>query len=183
VPQSQVIFGQAAIPAADPDWEALQVVLRILGGGGFSSRLMDEVREQRGLVYGVGTSPSVRDGLAQLRGSAQTENGDVAEAIQVIQAEIGRLYAEGATEAEVRDAIQYLTGSFPLSLDSNVSIASVLHSYHVSGRPISYINERNALISSVTREDVNRVIRRLFDPAQFTFVVVGQPEGLAASAP
>jgi zinc protease len=177
-PQSLILFSAPGIQDEDPDWIPLAVANYILGGGGFSSRLMDQVREQRGLVYGIGTGTSVRDHVAVLRGSAQTENGDVREAIEVTRAEIARLYAEGPTQAEVDDAITYLTGSFALDLDSNVKIASVVHGYQVAGRPIDYINRRNDLICAVTREDVVRVIRRLFDPAQFTFVVVGQPEGL-----
>jgi zinc protease len=89
-----------------------------------------------------------------------------------------RLYDEGATQAEVNDAITYLTGSFALDLDSNVKIASVVHGYQTAGRDIGYLNRRNDLIRAVTLADVNRVIRRLFNPDAFTFVVVGQPDGL-----
>ncbi len=144
---------------------------------------MDSVREQRGLVYGISTGASVRDHSATIRGSAQSENGNVAEAVSVTRAEIGRLYTEGPTQAEVDDAITYLTGSFALDLDSNVKIASVVQGYQVAGRDIEYINRRNDLIRAVTLADVNRVIRRLFNPDNFTFVVVGQPTGLEASAP
>lgn len=180
-PQSLVLFAGPGIQDEDPDWIPLAVANYILGGGGFSSRLMSEVREQRGLVYGIGTGPSIREHLAIVRGSAQTENGDVREAIEVIRAEMARLHADGATQAEVNDAITYLTGSFALDLDSNVKIANVVHGYQAAGRSIDYINRRNDLIRAVTRDDVNRVIRRLFDPDDFTFVVVGQPEGLDAT--
>jgi zinc protease len=179
-PQSLIVFAAPGIQDEDPDWVALAVANYILGGGGFSSRLMDQVREQRGLVYGIGTGPSVRDHAALIRGSAQTENGNVAEALEVTRAEIARFHNEGATQAEVNDAITYLTGSFALDLDSNVNIASVVHSYQAAGRDIGYINRRNDLIRAVTLADVNRVARRLFNPDAFTFVVVGQPEGLAA---
>ncbi|MGE3929195.1 MAG: M16 family metallopeptidase [Hyphomonadaceae bacterium] len=181
-PQSLILFSAPGIQDEDPDWIPLAVANYILGGGGFSSRLMAEVREARGLVYGIGTSPSVRDLVATLRGSAQTENSDVAEAIATTRAEIARLYNEGATQEEVDDAITYLTGSFALDLDSNVKIASVVFGYQTAGRDIDYINQRNARIAAVTRDDVNRVIRRLFNPDNFTFVVVGQPEGLDAGA-
>jgi zinc protease len=177
-PQSLILFVAPGIQDEDPDWIPLAVANYILGGGGFSSRLMDQVREERGLVYGISTSPSVRDFSAELRGSAQTENGDVAQALEVTRAEMRRLYQEGPTEAEVADAITYMTGAFALSLDSNVKIASVLHGYQVAGRPIDYVNRRNDLIRAVTREDVVRVIRRLFNPDSFTFVVVGQPDGI-----
>ena len=179
-PQSLILFAAPGIQDEDPDWIPLTVANYILGGGGFSSRLMNEVREQRGLVYGIGTGPSVREHAALIRGSAQTENGDVAQALDVIRAEMRRLYEEGATQAEVDDAITYLTGSFALDLDSNAKIAMVVHGYQIAGRDAGYVNRRNDLIRAVTREDVNRVIRRLFNPDDFTFVVVGQPEGLAS---
>ena len=179
-PQSVVLFVGPGIQDEDPDWIPLAVANYILGGGGFSSRLMDQVREQRGLVYGIGTGPSVREHSAVIRGSAQTENGDVRQAIEVTRAEMARLHRDGATQAEVNDAITYLTGSFALDLDSNVKIAGVVHGYQAAGRDIDYINRRNDLIRAVTLEDVNRVIRRLFDPDGYTFVVVGQPEGLEA---
>lgn len=181
-PQSLVLFAGPGIQDEDPDWIPLSVANYILGGGGFSSRLMNQVREQRGLVYGIGTGPSVREHVAIIRGSAQTENGDVREAIDVTRAEIARIYRDGATQAEVNDAITYLTGSFALDLDSNMKIANVVHGYQAAGRDIGYVNQRNALIRAVTLEDVNRVIRRLFNPDGFTFVVVGLPEGLEQAA-
>ncbi|MFT3727554.1 MAG: pitrilysin family protein [Terricaulis sp.] len=180
-PQSLILFSAPGIQDEDSDWVPLAVANYILGGGGFSSRLMDQVREQRGLVYGIGTSPSVRDHAALIRGSAQTENGKVKEAIDVTRAEIAKLYQTGVTQAEVNDAITYLTGSFALDLDSNQKIANVVQAYQVAGRDITYINRRNDLIHAVTVADVNRVIRRLFNPDNFTFVVVGQPEGLDAA--
>ncbi len=182
-PQSLVLFAAPGIQDEDPDWIPLTVANYILGGGGFSSRLMAEVREKRGLVYGVGSGPSVYDHAALIRGSAQTENEDVAAAIEVIRAEIGRLYREGASAGEIEDAKRYLTGSFALDLYSNVAIADVLHRYHVAGREADYVNRRNALIEAVTKADVDRLIKRLFNPEAFTFIVVGQPAGLAAPRP
>jgi zinc protease len=177
-PQSLVSFVAPGVRYDDPDWVPLAVANYILGGGGFSSRLMDEVREKRGLVYGIGTSPRVSDHVAYFAGSAQTGNKNVKGAIDLIKAEIARLRDEGPTQAEVDDAKRYLTGSFPLSLDSDSNIADVLFSYQTSGRPIDYVNQRNALIDKVTRDDVVRVAKRLFDPNAFVFVVVGQPVGL-----
>jgi zinc protease len=182
-PQSLIIFAAPGIQDDDPDWIPLTVANYIIGGGGFSSRLVDQLREQHGLVYGIGTGPSVRDHSALILGSAQTENAHVAEAIALTRAEITRFYRDGATQAEVNDAITYLTGSFALDLDSDVKIANVLQAYQTTGRPIDYVNRRNDLIRAVTLADVNRVIHRLFNPDNFTFVVVGQPTGLDAATP
>jgi zinc protease len=177
-PQSVILFSAPGIQDEDPDWIPLVIANYILGGGGFSSRLMDEVREKNGLVYGISTSASVRDHLATLRGSAQTKNASVARAIDMIKAEIRRLHDQGATDQEVADARTYLTGSFALALDGDAKIASVLQSYQVAGRTIDYVNRRNALIAAVTTAHVNRVIKRLFNADAFIFVVVGQPVGL-----
>ncbi len=177
-PQSLVIFSAPGIQDEDPDWIPLVIANYILGGGSFASRLMDEVREKQGLVYGISTGPRVLEGLATLRGSAQTKNESVQRAIDITKAEIKRLHDEGATEKEVADAKTYLTGSFALDLDGNSKIASVLQSYQVSGRPLNYVNERNDLIRKVTAADVNRVIKRLFIAENFVFVVVGQPVGM-----
>jgi zinc protease len=177
-PQSLVLFQAPGIQDEDPDWISLSVANYIIGGGGSSSRLMDEVREKRGLVYGIGMSPSLREFSATVRGSAQTENKDVKQTIDVVRAELKRAVDQGVTDKEVEDAKRYLTGSFALDLDSNSKIVGMLHSYQWQGRSVTYVNERNGLINAVTRADVERVIDRLFKPEAFTFVVVGQPEGL-----
>lgn len=177
-PQSLILFSAPGIDDSDPDWIPLAVANYIIGGGDFTSRLMTEVREERGLVYGISTSPSVRESSAFMRGSAQTENSNVPEAIATIKQVMAEFAETGPTEEEVEMAILYLTGSFPLSLDSNVGIAGLLSSYQTSGRSVDYVNQRNALIRAVTREDVARAARRLYNPASYTFVVVGQPEGL-----
>lgn len=180
-PQSVVLFSAPGIQDEDPDWIALNVANYILGGGGFSSRLMDEVREKRGLVYGINTGPSVRDHTQAIRGSAQTSNKNVKDAIDLIKVEIARLRDQGPTQAEFDDAIRYLTGSFPLSLDANSKIAGVLSGYQSAGRDMEYINQRNALFMKVTRADVMRALQRFYDPNKFVWVVVGQPDGMAAT--
>jgi zinc protease len=180
-PQSVILFSAPGIQDEDPDWIPLVIANYILGGGSFASRLMDEVREKQGLVYGISTGPRVLNHLATLRGSAQTKNESVKHAIDVIKAEITRLHDQGATVKEVEDAKTYLTGSFALDLDGNSKIAGVLQSYQISGRSIDYINKRNDLIRAVTPADVDRVIKRLFVADQFVFVVVGQPADMPAT--
>jgi zinc protease len=180
-PQSLIVFSAPGIQDEDPDWIPLVIANYILGGGSFASRLMDEVREKQGLVYGISTGPRVYDHLATIRGSAQTKNESVQKAIDLIKAEITRLRDQGATEKEVADAKTYLTGSFALDLDGNSKIASVLQNYQINGRSVDYVNKRNDLIRAVTTEDVNRVIKRLFIADKFTFVVVGQPAGMPAT--
>jgi zinc protease len=178
IPQSAVVFGAPGLMRQDPDYAAAQVLNHILGGGGFSSRLMEEVREKRGLAYGVATYlyPMRHAGL--YLGQVGTENARVAESLSLIKAEIGRLRAEGPTPKELEDAKTYLTGSFALRLDTNAKIANFLLSCQIFGLPIDYINTRNSEIEAVAIDDVKRVAARLLDPEKFAFTVVGSPQGL-----
>ncbi|SLN63044.1 Peptidase M16 inactive domain protein [Roseovarius albus] len=177
-PQSVVTFGQPGIDRNDDDFFAAFVLNHILGGGGFESRLMQEVREKRGLTYGIYTFLSDRDGAEIMMGSVASGNDRVAEAIEVIQNEWARIRDEGVTQAELDDAKTYLTGAYPLRFDGNGTIANIAAGMQMSGRPTDYIANRNDRVNAVTLEDINRVAREFLDPDKLTFVVVGQPEGL-----
>jgi len=183
VPQSAVTFGQAGLKRDDPDWYAALVVNEILGGGGFRGRLMKEIREKRGLAYGVSTGlvPYRHAGL--ILGSVATENARVAESIALIRAEWQRMRDEGPTEDELRDAKTYLTGSFPLGLDSTRRIAGLLVRMQIDGLGIDYLDRRAGLIDGVTLDQARAVARRLFDPARLSFAVVGDPAGLESTRP
>jgi zinc protease len=152
----------------------------ILGGGGFTSRLTEEVREKRGLAYGVYSYLAELDSAKLYMGGVQTANERIAESLDVIRAEWARMAEEGVTPEELEKAKTYLTGSFPLRFDSNAKIANYLVYVMLEDLGIDYINERNALIEAVTLEDVNRVAARLLDPERLSFVVVGKPVGLNA---
>ena len=177
-PQSRVIFGQAGIKRDHKDWYAAYVLNQILASGSFTSRLMKEVREKRGLVYSVGAGLNPMRYSATLVGSLGTQNARVAKSIELVRAEWKRMKEEGATKEEVEDAIRYLTGSFALSLDSTSRIASTLASVQYLGLGLDYLDNRNSFIEAVTVDDVNRVARELLTPEKLTFVVVGQPENL-----
>jgi zinc protease len=183
VPQSAVTFGQAGLKRDDPDWYAALVLNEILGGGGFRGRLMKEIREKRGLAYGVSTGlvPYRHAGL--ILGSVATENGRVAESISLIREEWQRMRDEGPTEDELRDAKVYLTGSFPLSLDSTRRIAGLLVRMQLDGLGIDYLDRRAELISGVTLDQARAVAHRLYDPARLSFAVVGDPAGLQPTRP
>ena len=183
VPQSAVTFGQAGLKRDDPDWYAALVLNEILGGGGFRGRLMREIREKRGLAYGVSTDlvPYRHAGL--IIGSVATENARVAESIALIREEWQRMRDEGPSEAELQDAKTYLTGSFPLSLDSTRRIAGLLVRMQVNGLGIDYLDRRAELISGVTLDHARAVAKRLFDPARLSFAVVGDPAGLPTTRP
>lgn len=180
-PQSLVVLGQPGIAMDDPDFFAAYVLNHILGGGGFESRLMNEVREKRGLTYGVASYLVSRDLAATWQASFASANEKVAEAVQVTRDEWARMAAGGVTDQELAEAKTYLTGSYPLRFDGNGPIADILVGMQLDGMPRDYVVNRNGYIEAVTRDDIARVARRLMTPEGLRFVVVGQPQGLAAT--
>ncbi len=182
VPQSVVQFGQPGLKRDHPDYYVGYVMNYVLGGGGFSSRLYDEVREKRGLAYSVYSYVSPMDAAAILAGGVSTENSRVGESLAVIRAEWARMRDGGVTAVELEDAKTYLTGSFPLRFTSTDSIARMLVGMQYNDLGIDYIDRRNGYIEAVTREDVARVAGSLLQPDKLTFVVVGNPQGVEATA-
>jgi len=181
VPQSVVLFGHAGIKRNDPDWYAAYVMMRILGGGGFSSRLTEEVREKRGLAYSVYAYPNPYEHSALIVGGVATANSRVAESLKVIRDEWRRMAEHGVTPEELANAKTYLNGSFPLRLDSTGRIAGMLLAVQVNGFGIDYLSRRDGFIDKVTEADIKRVAGRLLKPESLTIVVVGRPVGLKAS--
>ncbi len=177
-PQSVAVFGHPGIPRDHPDFFAAYVMNQVLGAGGFESRLMEEVREKRGLTYGVYSWLVPKDLAPLYLGQVASANDRIAEAIAVIRDEWRRMAEEGVTEEELDAAVTYLTGAYPLRFDSNANIAEILVAMQMQGLDPSYVTERNDKIRAVTRDDVNRVARELLDPEGLQFIVVGQPEGL-----
>ncbi len=177
-PQSVAVFGQPGIPFDHPDYFAAYLLNVSLGGGGFESRLMDEVREKRGLTYGVYSYLVGKDGADVWQGSVQSANNRVGEAIAVIRDQWARMAESGVTAGELQDAKTYLTGSYPLRFDGNGPIANILVGMQFQGMPLDYIETRNDRVNAVTLEQINRVAREWLKPELLSFTVVGQPEGL-----
>ena len=177
-PQSVVNFGEAGIKRDDPDFFAAYVLNHILGGPGFAARLMNEVRQKRGLTYGIGSYLVPMNHAETWQGSFASANEKVAEAVSVIRGVWTDVAENGVTEAELDAAKTYLTGSFPLRFDGNGRIAGILVGMMSEGLPASYVNDRNGYIEAVTRDDVKRVAKRLMKPGELRFVVVGKPVGL-----
>ncbi len=181
MPQSIVLFGHEGVARADRDFIPAYVMNYILGGGGFASRLMNEVREKRGLAYSVTSYLYPLQHAPLFLGRVATENARVAETLEVIRSELSRLARDGVSEEELRDAKTYLTGSYPLRFDTNKKISGQLVAIWRNDLGIDYFSNRNALIEAVTREDIQRVAARLFGPDNLIVTVVGQPEGLTAN--
>lgn len=177
-PQSVAVFGHQGIALDDPDYFAAFVANEALGGGGFASRLMDEVREKRGLTYGIGSYLVPMDLGELVLGQVASANEKMAETLQVVRAEWERLAAEGLTETELADVKTYLTGAYPLRFDGNDTIAGILVGMQMNGFPLDYAETRNAKVEAVTMDDVKRVAKRLYRPETLGIVVVGRPVGV-----
>ena len=177
-PQSVTLFGHVGIDRDDPDFFAAYVANEIFGGGGRQSRLSDEVREKRGLTYGVGTFLADYDYADLLLGQFASANDRMAEAIEVVQQEWERISNEGVTEAELEEIKTYLTGAYPLRFDGNGPIARIMVGMQMQGLTPDYINTRNDKVNAVTLDDVKRVSARIYRPEELRFVVVGRPDGV-----
>lgn len=180
-PQSTVLFAQGGIRQDDPDYFAALILNEVLGGGGFASRLMTEVREKRGLTYGIGTGLSIYDQAELLLGQTRVPNDKVAEAIEVIRAEWAKVVSEGITEAELADTKTYLTGSYPLRFDGNGPLASIMVGMQMIGLPPDYPKTRNERVEAVTMDDIRRVAGELVTPDALHFFVVGEPAGVTTT--
>ena len=177
-PQTVVAFALPGPEMDDPDYFAAFVANRIFGGGGFSSRLMEEIREERGLTYGVYTA--LVNGVygPSWMGGMSSSNASVAEAVTLLRGELARM-ADGVSDKELADAKTYLTGEYPLRWDGNGKIAGILAGMQLIGLPIDYPEKRSAMIEAVTAEDVARVSAERLTDDHLHLVLVGRPEHFA----
>jgi zinc protease len=173
VPQAIVQFAEPGIPRSDPDFFPAYLVNYVLGGGGFSARLMNEVREKRGLVYGIGTDLWTFDAGGLIAGQFQTDPDKVAQAIDIVRTEWKRMASEGPTQAELDNAKTYLLGYYPRNFTTTMGTAQVLRGLQIEHLGIDYVTRRQKEIAAVTIDDARRAAKRLFDASQLTFVVVG----------
>ena len=142
---------------------------------------MTEVREKRGLTYGIGTYLVPMDQAEMMVGQFASANEKVGEAIAVVQAEWAKMATGGVTAEELAATKTYLTGSYPLRFDGNGQIAKVLVGMQMEDLSIDYAVTRNAQIEAVTLEDVARLAALLLTPDALRFVVVGQPVGVTST--
>ena len=181
IPQSVVVFGQRGIDRDDDDFFAAYVMNHILGGGGFTSRLYSEVREKRGLAYSISSGLNPQRASAILVGGAGTANARVKKTLEVVKTEWQRMAKHGVTEDELNNAKTYLTGAYPLRFSQSGRIARILVGIQLAGLSLSYVQNRNDFIASVSRNDIARVAKRLLNLKRLVTVVVGRPKGLITS--
>lgn len=177
-PQSAIMFGHQGYGRDHPDWIAATIVNRVLGGGSFVSRLTQEVREKRGLTYGISTFVVPYRGTGALMGFTQLAGNNVAPAIEVIRQVWAELAKDGLTQAELDDAKTYLMGNFPLQVATTDDMARYLVSLQLYNLGIDYMERRGELIGGVTLEQVNRVARDLLQPQALLFTIAGPAPGV-----
>ena len=180
VPQAVVTFGGQGLARNDPDFMAGYIVNHILGGGSFSSRLYKEVREKRGLAYGVSDSLVWFKRAAVVLGGTATRADRTGDALAIIEAETKRMADDGPTADELAAAKSYLKGAYALSLDTSGKIAAQLTQIQLDRLGIDYMQRRSAMIDAVTLNDAKRVAKRLFGGGMLV-TVVGRPKGLVSS--
>ena len=180
VPQAVVNFGGQGLARNDPDFIAGYIVNHILAGGTFSSRLYKEVREKRGLAYGVSDSLVWFRRAAVLIGTTATRADRTADALGIVEAENKRMAANGPTADELAAAKSFLKGSYALSLDTSGKIAAQLTQIQIDNLGIDYIERRGGLIDAVSIEDARRVAKRLYSGGMLV-TVAGRPIGLTSS--
>jgi zinc protease len=181
VPQTVVLFGGPGIARKDPDFMAAYIVNQILGGGGFSSRLFEEVREKRGLAYSVSDSLLWLNHTALFFGGTATRADRAAETVDLIEKEIHRMAENGPTADELAKTKAYLNGSFALNLDTSSKIAGLLVQLQLDDIEIDYFTRRPQLIDAVTLDDARRVAKRLLD-AGLLVTAVGRPGGVVSTS-
>lgn len=177
-PQANMVFGQDALPPTDPGWEAAQVVMRVLGSGGFGSRLMERVREQRGLTYGIGAGLDILMGRAVIQGFVATDNATAGEVWRLVREAWAEMAAEGPTQAELEEAVAFLAGSLPLQFTDSRRSAQVLLGLQQVGRSPEWLEGRAARLAAITRADAAAVAARLLHPDALGLAVAGAPQGL-----
>jgi zinc protease len=173
--QATIVMGQPAIARGDKDYFPLLVGNYVLGGGGFSSRLTNEVREKRGLTYSIGSgfAPAAQPGPFQLE--LQTRKDQTNEALTVVRDTLGRFVADGPTDTELKAAKDNLVNGFPLRLDSNRKLLDNVANIAWYNLPLDYLDTWTQRIAAVTREQVRTAFQRVLQPQTMATIVVGGP--------
>lgn len=175
--QSNIMMVWGGMKRSDPQWEAAEVMNYILGGGGFSSRLTNEIREKRGLTYGISTGMMDFDHAQLYTLEATSKNADAATVMELAKAEIARMVATPVSAEELQAAKDYLIGAYPLQLTSTARVAAHYLQLQLDGLPMDEREKREAALKAVSAADVQAVAKRLLASSPAVFLV-GEPEGI-----
>ena len=173
--QSHILLGYPGIKRGDPDLFPLYLGNYVLGGGGFVSRLTEEVREKRGLVYSVYSyfMPMAEVGTFQI--GLQTKKEQADEALKIVRATLADFLAKGVTDAELKAAKANVIGGFPMRIDSNSKILDYLAVIGFYKLPLNYLDEYNSKVAAVTAAQIKDAFNRRLKPENFVTVIVGAP--------
>ncbi len=174
--QATVQLGHLGIKRDNPDFYAAYVMNYILGGGGFVSRLMTEIRDNKGLVYSVYSYFNPLKDPGPFKIALQTKNESAKEAIEESLRLMKEVIEKGVTDAELRDAKDYIIGSFPLKFTTNSKIASYLTYVEIYGLGIDYLDRFPKIMEALTVADINRAAKDYLDPENYLLVIVGNAE-------
>ncbi len=177
--QANIILGHIGVSREHPDYYKVSVMDYILGRGGFASRLMLNIREEKGLAYSIYSVFSANKESGSFRVSLQTKNESANTAIEEIIKEMKRISTEPVTDMELSDAKSFLTGSFPMRVESSSRIASFLVAVEYYGLGVDYIDNYPSYINSITKEDVLYAAQKYLDPENFVLVVVADEKEAA----
>ncbi len=172
VAQANIVIGHIGVSRSNPDFVKLYVANQILGGSGLTSRLFDRIREKGGYSYAVYSyfTPAFYQGTFRI--VLQTKNDRAEDAVKEVLDEVKKFVENGPTQQELDDAKRYLTGSFPLRIDTNDEIAAYLVFVAFHNLGADYLNEFPSMIEKVTLQDVKEVIKKYIHPDKFTIVEV-----------
>lgn len=176
ITQANIDMGHIGIKRENPDFYAVMVMNYILGGGGFSSRMMDNIRDNKGLAYDVHSGFAAQKEAGAFEVSIQTKNESANEVIAEALKELRRIQTDLVSEKELADAKAYMTGSFPLRMDTSAKISGMLTSIEIYHLGLDYPQKYAGLINSITREDIQRVAKKYLHPDQMVIVVVADQE-------
>lgn len=173
--QSHILIGAPGVARADPDYFPLYVGNYILGGGGFVSRLMNEVREKRGMAYSVYSyfMPMQQPGAFQI--GLQTRKDQADEAVQIVNSTLQDFIERGVTEKELNAAKQNIINGFPLRIDSNKKILDYLGVIGFYNLPLTYLDDFSGKVAKVSVSDIRAAFKRKVNPNVLATVIVGAP--------
>ncbi|MBI5100856.1 MAG: insulinase family protein [Nitrospirae bacterium] len=173
IKQTSIVLGHLGMRRDNPDYYAVSVMNYILGGGGFASRLVDNIRDNRGLAYSVHSSFMAHRHGGVFQAGLQTKNESANTAIREILNEMARIQSDPVSDTELSDAKSYLTGSFPLRMDSNSKIANLLIAIELNDLGLDYVDRYRDIINGITKEEITRVARKYLNARDYVLVVVG----------
>lgn len=176
IAQANIVIGHIGISRDNPDYYSVSVMNYILGSGGFSSRLMQTIRDEMGLAYDIHSFFSANKEKGAFQVSVQTKNETANKVIEEIVKQIEKIKKENVSDQELSDAKSYLTGSFPRRLETSRKTADFLAAVEFYNLGLNYAEKYSSYINSVSKEDILRVAKKYLDPQNLVIVVVGNQQ-------